>query len=163
MAERSHWPPLSRRQARALDRLAARNLRLLSVSDLVELDRLAGWALSCRDDGDWLCDDDGIDLDRSDLSPEQCEWLHEITRAVRDEFQRRYREGEPTRTDDRPTRMLRTPIPARHARVKARPRERRARRARSRARSPGRGDDDPHEPAPALGRVPSPFAERRLA
>jgi hypothetical protein len=146
----SHWRPLSRSEARTLDRLTDRNVRLLSASELVELGKLAGWALNCGDDGEFLMDEDGAEVERPDLSPEQRQWLRAVIRGVDHELNRRYREGGdhwPAPTTE--TYSTATIVPLR-ARIVARPREHRARRVRSRARSPGRSDDDPHEPAPAL-------------
>jgi hypothetical protein len=146
----SHWSPLSRSQARKLDRLTQTNVRSISASELIELQKLAGWALNCGDDGEFLTDEDGASLDRPDLTPEQRQWLHGVLRGVNEELSRRYREGGdwwPVPTTEKYSTATIVPL---RARIVARPREHRARRARSRARSPGRSDDDPHEPAPAL-------------
>ena len=153
---RAYWPWLSRREARALERLTKRNIRLVSLSDLLD----AGEALGLLWDAEWECLVDDDALDRPNLSPEQRWWLSAVSLGVRDELNRRRREGEPFWVLPGVSRPIQARRP--RARLKARPRGRRARHARSRARSPGRGDDDPPDPAPALGRVPSPPAERRL-
>jgi hypothetical protein len=162
----SHWRPLSRCQARRLDRLANRNVRLLSVAELLDLDNLVHWAQHCGDDGDWLWDDEGVQdssLVQPDLTAEQFQYLYGIELGIRDELSRRQREGREVWSEPKDDRIASQRMPTgpvrRAHRVEARPRERRARPAR-RARSPGRSDDDPHEPAPALA---GSRTERRLA
>jgi hypothetical protein len=89
----SHWSPLSRSQAQKLDRLTQTNVRSISASDLIELQKLAGWALNRGDHGEFLVDEDGAELDRPDLTPEQRQWLRGVIRGVDEELNRRYRRG----------------------------------------------------------------------
>lgn len=122
-------------------------MRLLSDSELVEAQRLVGWALYADEAAE-----DGY-VERPDLSDEESQWLNDLERKVNDELNRRYRDTG-TVPRSKPVQVVglsRSPVPVRRARGTARPREHRARAGRSRARSPGgSSDDDPHEPAPAL-------------
>ena len=144
MSEPSHWPPLSRSQARRLDRLAVRNRRLLSDSELVEMQRLVGWALYADE-----ADEDGY-VERHELSDEERQGLRSMEQRVNGELGRRYRESGavPRSARAEVVGWSRTPVPVRRARAKARPREHRARTGRSRARSPGgsSNDDPPDDP-----------------
>ena len=148
------WPPLSPDQSDRLIELAERDSRTLSADELIELERLAHWALYCGDDDDYIYADDADDpLERDDLSDEQRDWLHAILAAVYAEQQRRHHEREALyragRAEPLPSGGAQRDRPQRRP-VVARPREHRARSSQSRARSPGRSDD-PDDADPPLG------------